>query len=242
LATSWVELQRTNKRREFRSRLAASLGFHVALGLAFAFAPEATPRPLPPVLTVKLVAAPAPAPTARPRAAAAQPVRPKPRPKKIILPKKPPAVAKPPRRVVKPKPRPAPLEYEDALAQIRKELGETPDALPMEEESSELPVEDEALAGSQVSAAYLAWLNATKQHVRRTWVALEEFRDRDLVTCLRVDLTSSGDVLGEPSVVRGSGDPFWDDNAVRALVRASPIPAPPEPGERTFCLPSRERE
>ncbi len=94
----------------------------------------------------------------------------------------------------------------------------------------------------QVSAEYRAWQESTKRHVRATWITPPEFLDRDLLTCLNVELTSGGEVVGTPSVVRRSGDPFWDDNAVRALVRASPIPPPPEPGARVFCMPSRERQ
>ena len=38
-------------------------------------------------------------------------------------------------------------------------------------------------------------------------------------------------VLGEPVVRASSGDPHFDDNAVRAVIQASPLPAPPSSGD-----------
>ena len=38
-----------------------------------------------------------------------------------------------------------------------------------------------------------------------------------------------------------SGDPFWDDSAIRAILKASPLPPPPgRPGEWNISFPSRE--
>jgi len=40
--------------------------------------------------------------------------------------------------------------------------------------------------------------------------------------------------------VASSGNPFYDDNAVRALVKASPLPAPPKAGRRTIVFTPEE--
>ena len=86
-----------------------------------------------------------------------------------------------------------------------------------------------------------AWMLATKRHIRSVWVTPPDFLNRGLSTELRVDLAADGAVIGEPEVVRSSGDPFADDNAVRALLKASPLPAPPQAGRRTFIFEPEER-
>jgi TonB family protein len=64
-----------------------------------------------------------------------------------------------------------------------------------------------------------------------------DMRGRRLMTELLVDLDAQGNLLSEPRVVRGSGDARFDESAVRALRKASPLPAPPEAGVWTigFC-------
>ncbi|MGH0038023.1 MAG: TonB C-terminal domain-containing protein [Myxococcota bacterium] len=247
------------RKREWRRRLAASLAGHGVLLALVAYAPAPKARPLPPVVTVDLVAAVRPrAPAARtkPMEAAPEPAPAPPPPpvqKKVVLPKEAPAaearpkprpekkpVARPPRR-----PRPKELDYEDALAKLREELGEpepAPAAEPGEAPEPEAPAEDTGSSGAgvQVSPEVARWVLETVRHVRATYVTPPEFRGRGLRTCLTVLLTSDGRVVGEPRMARSSGDVFWDDNAVRATLRASPLPAPPEEGDWTFCFPTEE--
>ena len=71
---------------------------------------------------------------------------------------------------------------------------------------------------------------------RSVWVNPPEFVGRGLRTELRVELRADGTVVGDPQVLRSSGDPYADDNAVRALKKASPLPAPPEAGAQTFIF------
>ena len=85
------------------------------------------------------------------------------------------------------------------------------------------------------------WVGAVRRHLRSRYVTPPEFLDRVLVTRLRVVLTADGEVLGAPEVVAGSGDPFFDDNAIRTAMNASPLPPPPEAGTWTFDFSSESR-
>ncbi|GAG35298.1 unnamed protein product, partial [marine sediment metagenome] len=73
-----------------------------------------------------------------------------------------------------------------------------------------------------------------------SWITPPDFQNRGLSTELRVRLGPTGEVLGTPVVVRSSGDPYWDDNVIRALMKASPLPAPPEPGDWPFLFSPEE--
>jgi outer membrane biosynthesis protein TonB len=256
------------RRREWRRRLVGSfVGHGLALGLvAYAPAPEA--RPMPAVVTVDLIAAPRPkAPAGRPQSGARAEPAPAPAPppppaqKTVVLPREAPeakakpvpkkekkkAPVRPPRR-----PRPKELDYDDALAKLREELGE-PEASPTDEpeapgeaagEAAEAPVESTGSggAGMQVSPEVARWIKETIRHVRATYVTPPEFRGRGLRACVTVLLTADGRIVGEPRMQGSSGDVYWDDNAVRATMRASPLPAPPEEGDWTFCFPTEESE
>ena len=225
------------RRRELRRRLAYSLLGHLLAVGALAATPPSVQRPLPPVVTIDLVAAPRPAPAPSP-APAPKPAPAPPAPKKTILPRDPAPVSEKKVAVAKPKPRrprPEELDYEDALSKLREELGEDTAAEAPEAEPTEV-VEGEAVA----SPEYVRWVIDVKRHVRATFVTPPEFTGRGLRTCLTVILTSSGDVLGTPRVDATSGDPFWDDNAARAILRATPLPPPPEPGSQPFCFAADE--
>ncbi len=218
------------------------------------FAPS---RPAPlvaPVISVDLMASlPGPATpqkpvaTQKPAAKLPKPV-PKPPPKappkvkKIVLPKKAPSATRKVRKVDRPPKRvkPEELDYSDAMAKLREELGEA-------EPSPEVVAKVEAPRppssgekGIRVDPKVAAWMLAVKRHVRAGWITPPEFLDRDLNTRLVVDLAADGRVLGQPRVVISSGDPFWDDSAIRAVLRASPLPPPPGPGEWPFGFPSQE--
>jgi TonB family protein len=57
---------------------------------------------------------------------------------------------------------------------------------------------------------------------------------------LVIDVAADGRVLGRPELVASSGNPFYDDNAVRALIRASPLPPPPKAGRQTLVFTPEE--
>ena len=66
------------------------------------------------------------------------------------------------------------------------------------------------------------------------------FRMQPLVAVITVELDAEGHVIGEPDVERRSGNPWYDDNVVRGIRKASPLPAPPEPGDWTFVFDAEE--
>ncbi len=66
-----------------------------------------------------------------------------------------------------------------------------------------------------------------KRHLRDKWITPPEFRQAGLMTELEVQIAADGRVLGVPEVIRSSGNPHYDDNTVRAVISASPLPPPP---------------
>jgi outer membrane biosynthesis protein TonB len=247
----WSE-QRAVDQGRFLNLLVGSFVVHAAcLGiLAVMPSPDAPLRSE--VLRVDLVAR-LPAPAAPPKRVAKAPpaaapvpppkplpkALPKPAPKQIVLPKRAPkAVASKrppaPRRV-------APIEYEDALSQLRNELGESPASRVEPEPVGEPVATAIAPTGAVVDRELLAWVLATQRHVRSRYITPPEFLNRSLATDLEVLLTRGGELVGLPRVVGPSGDPFFDDNAMRAVMTSAPLPAPPDAGFYTFVFTSEER-
>ena len=243
-----VRDQRAEAQRQMRGLVLFSALGHAFLVVLAALTPGPAPLRIPPALTVDLFAAlpSAPAPPAPARVIPA-PAPPKPTPAVKILPKQAPvAMIKP-----KPKPKPVPvverrarpkeLAYEDALAQLRGEVGEVapPSAAPPS--ARVLAAAPTAPArGLKVAPELLAWHLAVKRHVRANWITPPEFRASGLAAELVVDVAADGRILGRPELVGSSGNPFYDDNAVRALLKASPLPAPPEAGRRTIVFTPEE--
>jgi TonB family protein len=230
-----------SRRREFRRILLVSTAAHGVLLLLLAAFPQARAALPPGVIAVDLVAAPAAglpaAPKPGPKLVPEPPV-----PKRVVLPKEP--------TLPKPKPKPAPEreppaeppepeqpveeEYGDVLAQLRAEMGE--------EAPGRAQPSPDAAAGSAgtgtgtVSIEVADWIRRAKIHVRRVWVLPAGFRTQQLETHVLVDLDAGGRVLGDPRISRRSGNPWYDDGVVRAIQKASPLPAPPEAGEWAFVF------
>ena len=211
-----------------------SLVLHLGLlGLALTL-PAPAGVALPRVVEVALVAAPAPPPAPKPKPVPRKAVAPPARSKKRVLPEKPRAVApappKPQREVVLEPQVKEQRSLEEILADMRDEAGEVaPDPVLAARE----PADDAAQA---VSEEVLKWVRAVKRHVRRAWVVPPGFRGKALETHVMVELDVSGRVIGQPRVVRGSGNPWFDDGVVRGIDKASPLPAPPEPGSWPFVF------
>ncbi len=245
VSTTWLEAQEAIQQRNLRWGMVLSAVLHTGFGAFLAFAPDPEPVRLPEVISVRMVSLPAAPASARQAAPEPGPTPAKPLPapapapvppKKVILPKRPAPVSKKPKR----KPKPKPLEYDDALAALREELGEqVPAPGPVVEDAPEVDVEVSEAAqgnagGAEVDPEFAAWRLATRRRLKQVWVVPPDFLDRGLVAGLIVTLSDAGDVLGQPVVTRTSGDPYFDDNTVRALVRASPLPAPPDAGDWPF--------
>jgi TonB family protein len=172
-----------------------------------------------------------------------------------ILPKDAPTpVAKPepaPKREAEPiakRPeRPKELSYDDALAKLRGELGDdanSPLAEPLARAATPAvtaaPSAGQPSAGVMVSPEVAAWNLAVMRHIRSVWITPPEFRESGLAAQLEIDVSIDGQVLGTPELVRSSGNPAYDDNAIRAVVRASPLPPAPSAGRRTLIFTSEE--
>jgi outer membrane biosynthesis protein TonB len=233
-AGEWLAAHQAADQRRFLNLLVGSVVAHVAIVLFFGVMPAPSRPAQPEVLRVDLVALPAPKARGRPRPPAP------PAPKQVVLPKEAPA-ALPRKREV---PRPEPVEYEDALSQLREELGESaPEPVaPLESSSAAADSAPQAaVPGTVVDAEAAAWQRAVSRHLRGCWITPPEFLNRGLVTELQVRLTTTGGLVGAPRVTRASGDPYFDDNTVRAVVSCAPLPPPPEPGISRFAFRSEER-
>ncbi len=87
-----------------------------------------------------------------------------------------------------------------------------------------------------VSPEVAAWVRRAKIHVRSVWIVPPGFRTQPLQTFVLVKLDAEGNVLGKPRITQRSGNYHYDDGVVRAIRKASPLPAPPEAGEWTFVF------
>ena len=236
--TGFVSSIEDARRRQFRRALAYSGVAHLALLLVFSFSPRPAGTALPAVVRVDLVAA-APA-TAMPAPAKLKAKPKPPKPKKTVLPSKPSAPPKPkpkpkakPKPVAKPKPAAEPqVDYDDLMAQLRKEAGEVGKPVEVAGAGSALPGSGR---GIPVTPEVMAWMRSAKVHVTRAWVLAPGFRTQSLSTEIRVRLSAGGDVLGT-RVVRRSGNPWYDESVERAIKKASPLPPPPEADEWLFVF------
>jgi TonB family protein len=245
----WIGDLDETRRRQFRRVVLWSAGAHLAAILLAAFMPAPSTMSVPAAVTVDLVAA---APSARPAAPPKPKAAPAPAPKPAEAPKpKPKAPVEKtvvlPKEARDPKPKPAPKEeprpQERSYADIMKDLKAKADDTEVEEETP-APAQVASLGtsnrgsarGIRVDAATAAWMRDARIHVRKSWVLAPGFRTEDLATELSVRLDDRGNVIGEPEIVRRSGNPWYDDSVVRAIQKASPLPAPPEAGEWPFIF------
>lgn len=240
------------RQRQFRRFVGISAAIHVALAILFWIGPiRDTGKALPVVERVEWVeVVPGPA-LAKPKALPVAKPKPKPPPPEVakVLPKEPAPLPKPAPIEAKPKPEPKPEpkpkepepapeeEYEDVLARIREEAGETPPTPAPEPVAA--PSGPAGGPGIVVDAETARWIREVKIHVTRAWILAAGFRTEALVTVVEVELSPTGEVLGT-STVKSSGNPWYDESVERAIEKASPVPAPPEAGDWEFTFDSRE--
>lgn len=225
-------------------------------------APEPQPAPAAPPAPAPLpppAAQPAPAPLPPPAPVKKQVVLPK--QPEVPKPKPEPRPEPKPRQEPKLEPKPEPVpqrreldpseykpqqaqteEYEDVMAKLRAEAGEpsaepapTPPATPQPVQVASAAASD-AGVGRPVDPEVAAWMRLAKIHIRRSWVVTHGFRMQPLETRVMVRLDGAGSVLGEPEILRRSGNPWYDDGVVRGIQKASPLPPPPEAGEWEFIF------
>jgi outer membrane biosynthesis protein TonB len=205
-------------------------------------APEPPPEPPPPMPKAPVQVLPENAP------------KPEKKVEQVPEEKKPKEVAK-----AEPKPKPAKpatkateksLSLDDAMKSLEEELGEdeTTDLLaPPPSRPSNRPVAEsggggaaESRAGTSLNPEDAAWGLATRRKIQGNLVTPSNFRGRGLVTVMALEITSTGELKGEPEVFRTSGDPYFDDFAVLAVVKSNPLPPPPRPGRLILIFPSEE--
>jgi protein TonB len=243
----WAATIEQFRQREYRRLVGISAAFHGVVLLFLIWNP--IPRPpaaLPGVVAVRFVSLPSAGPAA-PEAEAAPPKPIPPVAKKVVLPAEPKKLEepkpKPEVKKVEPKPEPRKAEpkpevKKPEMAQfdvedIRKELGDT--ARPPAAATATVPGPATGMPGSAtgvpLSDEERAWYQRAKIHLSREWKLEPGFRGQALSTLVRVELDAQGNVLGEPKKEKGSGNPWYDDSAMRAVSRASPLPPPPAAGE-----------
>ncbi len=200
--------------------------------------PAAKPEPVPPPpAPPPPVAKPAPPPppkaeTVLPKEAAKAPEQAKPTPA--------PAKPAPAQPAAKPAPPQKQASIDDVLSRLRAEAGESE---PVEQAALE-PADVSGTGGGggsvRVSPEVMAWLKSARIHVRKSWVLAPGFRLEPLATQVRVNLDAGGNVVGEPVIVRKSGNPWYDESVLRAIQKASPLPSPPRAGEWDFLFQPEE--
>ncbi len=205
--------------------------------------PQAKPAPAP-----KPAAKPVPetAPQAPPKAAP-EPPPPAPPPiaKKALvqpLPENAPTQIRKvePKKRVDPRTRPPEkeLSYEEAMAALGAKPKPGPESVDdaelfdsvMKVESGESSASPRKASGIVVSREMMAWATKTTRLIQNNWKGTSVYKGQGLMATIELNLSAQGDVLGTPRVVRSSGDPYFDDNAVRALMMVSPLPQPPHAG------------
>jgi outer membrane biosynthesis protein TonB len=246
------------ERREFRRMVVGSALVHVGLvGLAMV-SPSFNSHELPRVISVELVSPapaapqaapkPAPAPAKPPEAVPAPPPPPPPpKPKQVVLPEKPtapkpPDEAKPKPRekeVFKEPPRKQEKALDDLLAEMRSSDTTKPAATPAPA-ATEGPVETATAtqAGSSagtavISAEEAAWRARVRQKMKGVWIVPATMRTAQIETHVVVTLDAAGNIVSS-RITKKSGNPWYDTEIERALIRVKTLPPPPEPGDWPF--------
>jgi protein TonB len=244
------------QRRNFRRVLGFSGLAHALAFAALAWMPSVPSMSTPTAIAVNLVASPGrvvpPPPAAKPPPKTAKPppvAKPRPKPPKpapVVLPKEPTLPKPTAKPTAKPRPEPKPppepvqepaeeQNYADVMASLRDELGEEPTAEPLAEPPAAAALPAGGSPGGQVvSAEMRAWMIAARIRIKNNWVVPASFRMASIAAEVRLEVDASGGLLGDPELVAGSGNPFYDEGVLRSIVKASPLPPPPEPGRWTF--------
>ncbi len=243
--------------RRLRRIFLLSLSGHLCLLVVLSLAPPMQPIRLPPAIQVDLFEVmPAPAARRNPPPAVpalpsespeAPPAPPPPLPKARGPPQRAPRVTPKarvePEPIIQRRPRPRELSYEEALKRLEGEVGSElpplpPVPAPRPAGRTDAPADTSRPSRIQggVEPELAAWRLAVKRHVASAWITPPEFRKSGLVVEMRVNVAADGSLVGRPELLVSSGNPYYDDNALRALRRASPLPPPPSAGRRILIF------
>jgi len=237
------------RKRELRFMFALSAAFHLSMAALlvtsnFSLSRTAVAQ-LPGVISVDLVAAPAPAP---PKAAPAKPlpVAKKPIVRKTVLPKEAKLDPEKSKPVAKTQPKAEPElvpdakpvvqeKYVDVMAQLRAEAGESAPE-PVVTAKAKTAAVPRVVPGVPIKPEYADWIRRTKIHIKGHWVVAPGFRTQDFETHVLVNIDRRGVVRGEPKITKPSGNPWYDESVVAAIIKSSPLPAPPEADRWPFIF------
>lgn len=175
-----------------------------------------------PAFAVELTLAPAAAPPAAPAPPpeSPQPPPPKPAPKPAVSPPLPKPTAKP-----RPKPQPAPAEAVEAPVAAATPSPAAPAEAADAASAAPVPGADAALT----AAVTRSWQGEVLGRLERAkrYPQGAELRRREGVAVVEFVLDREGRVL-ETRLVRSSGEPALDAEALALPARAQPLPPPPE--------------
>ena len=227
--------------------------------------PAAEPAPPPPAPSAPAAepAPPPPAPSAPAPPIAEAPVQvlpeetpgrireAKPEPPKIVAEAQVEPTPKPNPPAPPPRPKKEEVFADDdaAMAALMAELGgdevsellESSAAQRAEDAANEAESAGAPQRGIEVSPEQLAWDRGVQQQISRRFPDLARYRGRRLVAQVEINVTLSGGILGNPKLIRTSGDFDFDRRAVSAILLAAPFGAPPEAGPRRLNLNSEDR-
>ncbi len=213
-----------------------SAGLHVAFAVALVWGPSwISPRPIAPAYEVQLVSLPveqAPKPKAAPEPTRPAPKVPPPalvKPKQLV--KKP---APPPVEKVKPKPESAPAAVPEVADEAADPETPEPPSEPVAKatEPAEPGIQLVTPLMEAVALKYPYYMNALKRKINDSWSppggGFAEAREVLVVFTILRD----GSVRGA-EVEQSSGDMFYDQAALRSVLRATPFPPLPDgyPGQ-----------
>jgi len=175
----------------------------------------------------------------------------KPEPPKIVVEAKVEPTPKPTPPAPPPRPKKEEVFADDdaAMAALMAELGgdevsellESSASQRAEDEANEAESTGAPQRGIEVSPEQLAWDRGVQQQISRRFPDLARYRGRRLVAQVEINVTLSGGILGNPKLIRTSGDLDFDRRAVSAILLAAPFGAPPEAGPRRLNLNSEDR-
>jgi len=152
--------------------------------------------------------------------------RPKPVPQAKKAPKK--RVVVPDKRVQKKKAVKKKKASEEVLDDVLARLKQKVDTREKKEAPSDSGPQVTGWEGKQKALRYSAYYDQVEQRVRENWIPPQSLDStgQDVITVVSITLLPDGRVL-RSLIEESSGDPIFDQSVMRAIMKSSPLPAPP---------------